>query len=88
MNSWCRWRCIHRPMTLPSSTSEGSEQRRCFVTLVVVGHCAGTAFLHRQAEAGCDRGPWICDFSSIESTMAWAGGIDIELDQPHRAACR
>ena len=20
MNSWCRWRCMQRPMTLPSST--------------------------------------------------------------------
>ena len=31
---------------------ESSEQRRCAVALVVVGHRPGTAFLHRQAGLG------------------------------------
>ena len=31
---------------------ESSEQRRCAMTLVVVGHRAGSAFLHRQAGLG------------------------------------
>src|SRR5271167_408709 len=51
------------PMALHTSADdlafehvEGSEQRRCSVTLVVVGHCAGTAFLHRQAGLGAIEG--------------------------------
>ena len=31
---------------------ESSEQRRCAMALVVVGHRAGSAFLHRQAGLG------------------------------------
>ena len=52
---------------------ESSEQRRCAMTLVVVGHRAGSAFLHRQAGLGAVQRR-ICDFSSTERTMAWAGG--------------
>ena len=46
-------------MALPTSANdlafediESSEQRRCAMTLVVVGHRAGSAFLHRQAGLG------------------------------------
>ena len=51
---------------------ESSEQRRCAMTLVVVGHRTGDLFfIGRQ---GCVRSrAWICDFSSTERTMAWAG---------------
>ena len=26
MNSWCRWRCMQRPITLPSSTSSAANR--------------------------------------------------------------
>jgi len=39
---------------------ESSEQRRGAMALVVVGWVRSSA--------------WICDFSSTERTMAWAGG--------------
>ena len=26
MNSWWRWRCMHRPMTVPSSTSRAANR--------------------------------------------------------------
>ena len=52
---------------------EGGEQGGRAMPLVVVGHGAKTALFHRQAGLGAVE-RWICDFSSTESTMAWAGG--------------
>ena len=53
---------------------ESSEQRRCAMALVVVGHRAGAAFLHRQAGLGAVERLDLRLFSSTERTMAWAGG--------------
>src|SRR3954470_1693750 len=52
MNSWCRWRCMQRPRTVPSRIVEGGEQRGGAMALVVVGHGAGAALLQRQAGLG------------------------------------
>lgn len=52
---------------------EGSEERRCAVPLVVACHRAGAALLHWQAGWVRSRA-WNCDFSSTDSTTAWAGG--------------
>ena len=43
---------VHRPMDLAFEDIESSEQRRCAMAFVVVGHRAGSAFLHRQAGLG------------------------------------
>ena len=53
---------------------ESSEQRRCAMALVVVGHRAGSAFLHPAGRAGCGRGPGFATFHRPEKAMAWAGG--------------
>ena len=52
MNSWWRWRCMLRPMTVPVEHVEGGKQRGRAVPLVVVGHGAGAPLLHRQAGLG------------------------------------
>src|SRR5258707_14007834 len=52
MNSWCRWRCILRPMTVPSRTLRAANRCRRAMTLVVVGHRPGAALLHWQAGLG------------------------------------
>jgi hypothetical protein len=54
---------------------ESSEQRRCCMALVVVGHRAGP-FLHWRARLGgwVRSRAWICATSSTERKMAWAGG--------------
>ena len=51
-------------------------------------HGAGSAFLHRQAGLGAVERAWICDFSSTERTMAWAGGSTFKArNQCARLAC-
>src|ERR1700730_5761458 len=50
MNSWCRWRCMLRPMTVPSSTSRAANS--VVVAFVVVGHRPSSALLHRQTGLG------------------------------------
>ena len=52
MNSWWRCRCMLRPITVPSRTFKRSEERRCAMPLVVMGHRAGAALLQRQAGLG------------------------------------
>ncbi len=52
---------------------EGGKQRGCTVPLVVVGHCAEPALLHRQARLGAVERLDLA-FSSTDNTMAWAGG--------------
>ena len=52
---------------------ESGEQRGGAVALVVVGHRPGRPFF--IGRPGWVRSSaWICDFSSTDSTMAWAGG--------------
>src|SRR5258708_38644186 len=51
---------------------EGSKQRGCTVTLVIMGHGASATLLHRQP--GCVRS-WIWLFSSTDRTTACAGGL-------------
>ena len=53
---------------------EGGEQGRRAVALVVVGHGPGTGPSSSAAPAGCGRAPGSGDFSSTDSTTAWAGG--------------
>jgi len=65
---------------------ERGKERGRAVALVVVGHGGSTTFLQREAGLGppsrafkeCPAGQWssacICDFSSTDSTTAWAGG--------------
>src|SRR5277367_788709 len=43
---------MHWPMTLPSSTLSAAKQGRRAVALVVVGHGAAPAALHRQSRLG------------------------------------
>src|SRR5665647_1541966 len=52
MNSWCRWRCMLRPMTGTVEDVESSEQGGRTVAFVVVGHRSSTARLHRQTGLG------------------------------------
>ena len=52
MNSWWRWCCMLRPMTVPSRMLRGGEQRGGAVTFVVVRHRPGAARLHRQSRLG------------------------------------
>ena len=47
MNSWWRWRCMQRWMTLPSSTSRAAKS--VVVPGRLVSHRAGAALFHRQA---------------------------------------
>ena len=57
---------------------ESSEQRRCSVALVVMGHRAGAAFLHRQAGLGAVEG---LDLRLHRPRARWHGRrIDIEPD--------
>jgi hypothetical protein len=71
MNSWCRWRCLQRPSTVPSSTPRsplaapegrlvGREQGRGAVPEVIMRHGCRLIRLHRQsrlrAVEGLDRG--------------------------------
>ena len=52
---------------------ERGEQRGGAVALVIVGHGAPRPFF--SGRPGWVRSSaWICDFSSIDSTTAWAGG--------------
>ena len=52
---------------------ESGEQRRCAMALVIMGHRAGAALLHRQAGLRAVERLDLA-FSSTEKTMAWAGG--------------
>ena len=53
---------------------ESCEQRRDAMTLVIVGHGAGTPFF--IGNPGCVRSrAWIWLFSSTDSTIAWSGGL-------------
>ena len=56
----------------PVEHVEGGEQGGA-VTPVVVGHGAGAA-LPQGRPGGVRSSAWICDFSSTDSTTAWAGG--------------
>ena len=58
---------------------ESSEQRRCSVALVVMGHRAGAAFLHRQAGLGAVEGLDLRLFIDREHD-GMGGRIDIEPD--------
>src|SRR4249920_1528280 len=58
----------------PVEDVEGGEQGGCAVALIIVGH--GAAFAGFIGRPGWVRSSaWICDFSSIETTTAWAGGF-------------
>src|SRR5512147_473077 len=68
------------PMALHAAADDGTfqdiqcgEQRGRAVALVVVGHRAGAALLHRQAGLGASSA-WIWLFSSTDSTTACAVG--------------
>jgi len=52
---------------------EGSKQGGGAVPLIVVRHCSAFAGLERQPRLGAIK-RLDFDFSSIESTTAWAGG--------------
>src|ERR1700690_288657 len=67
MNSWCRWRCILRPMTVPSGT------------LVGVGHRSGAARLYRQTGLGAVERLDLAFFIDRED-YSMGGRIDIEAD--------
>ena len=58
---------------------ESSEQRRCAVALVIVGHRAGAAFLHRQAGLGAVEGLDLRLLIDREHD-GMGGRIDIEPD--------
>ena len=58
---------------------ESSEQRRCSMALVVVGHRAGAAFLHRQAGLGAVEGLDL-RFLIDREHDGMGGRIDIEPD--------
>ena len=58
---------------------ESSEQRRCAVALVVVGHRAGSALLHRQAGLGAVEGLDLRLFVDREDD-GMGGRIDIKPD--------
>ena len=58
---------------------ESSEQRRCAMALVVVGHRAGSAFLHRQAGLGAVERLDLRLFVDREDD-GMAGRIDIKPD--------
>ena len=51
---------------------EGGEQGGRAMPLVVVGRAKRPFFIGRPGWVRSSA--WICDFSSTESTMAWAGG--------------
>jgi len=53
---------------------EGGEQRRCAISLIVVGHCAGAAFLHGQPRLRAVERLDLA-LSSTESTIALSGGF-------------
>ena len=54
MNSWWRWRCMQRPMTLPSSTLRAAEQgASCHAEACSRGSwCQDAPCFHRQAGLG------------------------------------
>src|SRR5215218_486727 len=52
MNSWCRWRCMQRPRTVPSRMWRAANSVVVPWALVVVGHGAGAALLQGQAGLG------------------------------------
>ena len=58
---------------------EGCEQCRCAVALVVMGHCAASAPLHRQARLGAVDGLDLRLFVDREDDGV-GGRIDIKLD--------
>lgn len=58
---------------------ESSEQRRCAMALVVVGHRAGSAFLHRQAGLGAVQRLDLRFFIDREDD-GMGGRIDIKPD--------
>src|SRR6185312_3928913 len=87
MNSWCRWRCILRPMMVPRQVLamrafedvEGREQCRRAMTLVVVGHRPGAALLHWQAGLGAVERLDLALFIDREDD-GMGGRINIETD--------
>ena len=72
MNSWWRWRCMLRPITIPSRTHRGEQGGRS-VSLVVMGHRSGAALLHRQPGLGAVEGLDLALFID-EQITACAGG--------------
>ena len=54
---------------------ESGEQRGRAMPLVIMRQGAGAAPSSSAVRAGCGQAPVFCDFSSTESTMAWAGGL-------------
>ena len=79
MNSRWRWRCMQRPITVPSSTLSAANR--------VVVPCRLSSCVMVWQRPGLIGNPgwvrssaWIWLFSSIDSTAAWAGGVDIEPD--------
>ncbi len=74
MNSLWRW-LLHAAADHGAVEDvEGGEQGGGAVALVVVGHGAAFAGLHRQAGLGAVERLDLA-FSSIETTTAWAGGF-------------
>ena len=65
---------------------ERGEQCRCAMALVVMGHRASSALLHRQAGLGAVER---LDLRlSHRPTGRWRGPVDRHKARPHRAACR
>ena len=50
MHSCCRWRCMLRPITVPSARSSPRQRGRA-VALVVIGHGSGATLLQRQTSS-------------------------------------
>ena len=76
MNSSWRWRCMLRPMTVPSRMLRGCEQRRGAVTFVVVRHRPG-------AKPGLDLA-----FLIDQEDDRMGGRIDVEAKASRRASGR
>ena len=68
------------PMTGAVQHVERGEERRRAVALVVVGHGARPRPFFSGRPGWVRSSAWICDFSSTDSTTAWAGGCDVEAD--------
>src|SRR5215213_12011301 len=79
MNSWCRWRCMQRPRTVPSRMLRLGEQRGGAMALVVVGHGAGAALLQGQAGLGAVE---CLDLALLVDRQHHAMGrrVDVEAD--------
>src|SRR5215472_5752275 len=79
MNSLWRWRCMQRPITLPSSTLRGGEQGGGAMPFVIVGHGLTAGGLDRQTRLAAVEGLYLALL--VEREHDGVGRrIDIEAD--------